>query len=305
MPAASLVFSRLGVQYGVPVSLVMEIAGLQDVAPLPEPIPGCVGGMSYRGYLLPVLDPACLGTDRQAELPERAVILRDGDAVFGLLLDGFVGVDTLDGVGEVAEDGPSHAGRVIAYGGGALVLLSVDALLRLVRERFARQRFPDAADAAADAAQEDAGKTFLCARIEDISFAVPVEHVTEIVEGNDLTPLFGVPSLLRGLINLRGQVVACLDISGELDLGPRPLGERTQFVVLTHEDAELALCVDRVTGIRRLAPTALQRSEAVLGGSAGRVTGFVHEDGDGTLLVMAVPAVFDAPALAPLRAADP
>ncbi len=69
-------------------------------------------------------------------------------------------------------------------------------------------------------------------RIERVLFGIPVEHVIEIIEGYDVTPLFKVPPIVRGLLNLRGQVLACLDISVELGLPPRRLEERNQFVVL-------------------------------------------------------------------------
>lgn len=303
--ASLLIISRLDVQYGVPVAAVLEIADLHELMPLHDPIAGCVGSTSHRGYLVPVFDPCSLGTERRGALSPRLVILRVGGRVFGLLLDAFVRIATLEGGDDGAvPSGNPYAARIIAYGDGALVLLSVEAIAELVGRHFARQRFPggtDEPERAARDATEGGAEIYVSARIESTRFAMPVEHVTEIVEGNDVTPLFNVPPLLRGLINLRGRVLACLDISGELGFPPRPLGERNQFVILGWEGEELALWVDEVTGIRRFSPTDFQRSEPVLGGELGRLAGAIHEGEDGTLLILAVPAVFDAPALAPLR----
>ena len=139
----------------------------------------------------------------------------------------------------------------------------------------------------------------LCARINDVRFAIPIEHVIEIVEGNEVTPLFKVPAIVRGLINLRGQVLACLDISTELGLAPRPLGERNQFVILVEQGVELALCVDKVTGIRRLAADQVQKADMMLAGDMKRLATGMHEGEDDPLLILAVPNVFTAPSLLP------
>lgn len=273
--------------------------------PLHDPIPGCIGNVSHRGYLMPVLDPCSLGTDRSGPVTERFVILRVGDVVFGLLLDSFVRIGSVeDGIGKAVPDGKPYASRLIAYGDGALVLLSVDAVVDLVKRHFVRQQFASPRNEPAQTTRnvpDGAAGIYLSATIESLRFAVPVEHVTEIVEGSDVTPLFNVPPLLRGLMSLRGQVLACIDISGEFGFPLRSLEERNQFVILRRDDAELALCVDKVTGIRHFAQNDFQRSEAVLGGEPGRLTSGVHEGEDGTLLILAVPAVFEVPVLAPYR----
>src|SRR5262249_60634275 len=126
-----------------------------------------------------------------------------------------------------------------------LISLSAAALARLVQRQFDCQQMMTDEEWARvvnrEARVERERRIFLCARVERVLFGIPVEHVIEVIEGYDVTPLFKVPPLVRGLINLRGQVLACLDISGELGLPPRPLDERNQFVVLTHEPPAFAL----------------------------------------------------------------
>ena len=133
---------------------------------------------------------------------------------------------------------------------------------------------------------------------------VEVKRVQEVLRYREMTPVPRAPQAVRGLINLRGQVLACLDISGDLGLPPRPLEERNQFVVLQGESAELALCVDKVTGIRRLPPERIQKGDLILSGEMTRYAAGVLEGEDGALFVLSVAAVFEAPQLQPYRRSE-
>ena len=110
--------------------------------------------------------------------------------------------------------------------------------------------------------------------------------------------------MIRGLINLRGQVLACLDISDDLNLPLRQLEENNQFVVLKSEDAELALCVDKVTGIRRIPVERIQKADLVLSGDLTRYAVGVFEGEEGSLFLLSVAAVFDSPQLEPHRRSE-
>jgi purine-binding chemotaxis protein CheW len=304
------IFAHGGLQYALPVTQVVEIVEMPALLPFHGALPGCLGNVSHREYLLPVFDPTALSSGRTTVLSKTFVVVRHDGAVFGLAMDRFVGVVALDALSESggrAEANGAYVEKACAYRDNALVLLAVAAIVRLVKSHFTNQQLLAGAMGPAvprDAVAQYEGRIFLCARIERVLFGIPVEHVIEIIEGYDVTPLFKVPPIVRGLLNLRGQVLACLDISVELGLPPRQLEERNQFVILKEESAELALCVDKVTGIRRLAPEKFQKADMVLSGEMTRFAAGMHEGEDGTLFVLAVSAVFDAPSLQPYRRSE-
>jgi purine-binding chemotaxis protein CheW len=314
--ATYFVFAHRDLQYALPVLNVLEIVETPALRPFHGALSGCLGNVVHRDHLLPVLDPTALGTSRGiSAAPSRSfVIVTHGDTVFGLALDRFVAVVLLPPAGAERGNGLSAGGNpfveaVRAFRDNALVLLSPAAIARVVARDLVSQRVLDArkggpANPRGPSPAESDRPMFLCARIDGVGLAIPVAQVNEVIEDCDVTPLFRVPSVLRGLINLRGQVLACLDLSGELGLPPRALQERNQFVVLRGDGATLALCVDRVTGIRRLAPEGIRKPDPVLSGGMARYTaGVVGEEG-GALFILSVPAVFEMPALQPYRRQD-
>ena len=95
-------------------------------------------------------------------------------------------------------------------------------------------------------------------------FVVPVENVIEIIEGYEVTPIYGDGNFLRGLINLRGQVLSCLDISKDLSLMPRALDERNKYMVLQENGKDLVLCVDDVLGMMTIDRRSFRNSTEIL-----------------------------------------
>ena len=56
--------------------------------------------------------------------------------------------------------------------------------------------------------------------VGDCILGVEIEHVQEINHQLDLTPVPGAPDSIRGVINLRGDVVTVLDLHRLLGLPP-------------------------------------------------------------------------------------
>ena len=65
---------------------------------------------------------------------------------------------------------------------------------------------------------------------QNINLIIKLDQILEVIEGYKITPFFAVPKILRGLINLRGTVIACLDISEKLGFDLRILDMNTKFM---------------------------------------------------------------------------
>jgi purine-binding chemotaxis protein CheW len=309
------VFLHRELQYALPVSNVLEIVETPALLPSHASIPSCLGNVSHRGQLMPILDPTALGTGRgsASSVSNTFIVVADSGVHFGLAMDRFVAVVPLDGVGpddaHRGHDNP-HVLSVRAFRKNALILLSPSSVAALMRRDFGNQfeiseHDRDLGPRRATSRGEMPQRVYLCARIEHVRFGIPIDQIIEVIEGYDVTSLYKMPPILRGLLNLRGQVLACVDISTELGFPPRTLEERNQFVVLQGDGAVLALCIDRVNGIRRVNPEAVQNADTVLTGGMTRYAEGVVEQEDGTLFLLSVPAVFDSPQLQRCRRQEP
>ena len=82
--------------------------------------------------------------------------------------------------------------------------------------------------------------------VGDLLFGIPVEKVQEVAGFVEMTPVPLAPPKVRGLINLRGQIVTAIDLRNCLDLEGQPVGETPVNVILRMDDGYASLLVDRV-----------------------------------------------------------
>ncbi len=79
-----------------------------------------------------------------------------------------------------------------------------------------------------------------------LTFGIEVDRVQEVIRTQ---PMTGVPlanDVVRGLINLRGQIVTALDLRRRLDLAPRGADEEPMNIVVRTGTGELSLLVDQI-----------------------------------------------------------
>lgn len=112
-------------------------------------------------------------------------------------------------------------------------------------------------------------------------YGIDILTVREIQRGSLVTPARGAHACVRGLVNLRGQVVTVIDPAIRMGFAPRELGARTRLVILktnaelprvlggelrTAED-RVGLCVDRIGDVYDAADAALDPLPPVADGT--------------------------------------
>ncbi len=99
-------------------------------------------------------------------------------------------------------------------------------------------------------------------------FGLDVMHVQEIIRYQELTRVPLAPSIVRGLINLRGQIVTALDLRRRLDLPDRPDDQLPVNVVVQTDDGAVSLLVDEIGDVLELPETDFERPPDTLTGPA-------------------------------------
>jgi purine-binding chemotaxis protein CheW len=105
-------------------------------------------------------------------------------------------------------------------------------------------------------------------------FALETRYVREILHAFDATPVPGAPDFLRSVTDLRGDVLAVMDISGLLNLpGTGPADQRPWLLVLGAERAEFGIIAHAVSEVTRL---RVDRIHPPPGSVAGLARDFVR-----------------------------
>jgi purine-binding chemotaxis protein CheW len=84
-------------------------------------------------------------------------------------------------------------------------------------------------------------------------FGVDVQMVQEVLRYQTQTRVPLAPSVVRGLINLRGQIVTAIDLRRRLGLSPRDQGTLPMNVVVRTQDGAVSLLVDAIGDVVEVA----------------------------------------------------
>jgi purine-binding chemotaxis protein CheW len=82
--------------------------------------------------------------------------------------------------------------------------------------------------------------------LENRFFGVEVEKVQEVIRYQAVTPVPLASPVIRGLINLRGQIVTAIDLRRLLQVGDRTDDSRPINIVVHTRQGTFSLLVDRI-----------------------------------------------------------
>lgn len=82
--------------------------------------------------------------------------------------------------------------------------------------------------------------------VDGLFFGVAVSEVQEVLRYQQLTEVPAAPEAVKGLINLRGQIVTALDLRCRLGLPPRPDDAVPMNVIVRSRGEVVSLLVDDI-----------------------------------------------------------
>ena len=94
-------------------------------------------------------------------------------------------------------------------------------------------------------------------RIGEQCFVAPMGEIAEILHEPRFTLLPGVKPWVKGVANLRGQLLPIMDLCGFFGIELSPLRKQRRVLVLEYKDVFVGLQVDEVLGMQHFDQTEL------------------------------------------------
>ena len=106
--------------------------------------------------------------------------------------------------------------------------------------------------------------------VGDLFLGIEVERVQEVLRDSDITPVPTAPASVRGLINLRGQIVTAIDLGTRFGIADREGGSST-VLVLDAGSSLLSFVVDRAGDVVEVNDESFEKPPDTLKGEARRL----------------------------------
>jgi purine-binding chemotaxis protein CheW len=129
--------------------------------------------------------------------------------------------------------------------------------------------------------------------VDDLLLGIRVEGIQEVLRDTAITPVPMAHPAIRGLINLRGQIVAAIDLRHRLDLPDAEEGAEFTTMVLGTDEEPLALVVDNVGDVVHVASDTFEEPPNTLKGAARQMIEGAHKLERQLLLALNLDQVLD------------
>ena len=127
-------------------------------------------------------------------------------------------------------------------------------------------------------------------------FGIDVLQVQEVIRYQKMTGVPLAPAVVRGLINLRGQIVTAIDLRRRLDLPDRPAGGLPVNVVVRTDDGAVSLLVDEIGDVLEVSEREFERPPETLRGTARELISGAYKLSDRLLLILDIERAVSLPA---------
>lgn len=113
--------------------------------------------------------------------------------------------------------------------------------------------------------------------LEDQFFGVPVQQVQEVIQSQDMTVVPLVSDVVRGLINLRGQIVMAMDLRRRLRIAQRPAEMLPVNVVVRTQEGPISLLVDSIGDVVEVQEDSFEEPPQTLSTEMRQLIAGVHK----------------------------
>jgi len=101
-------------------------------------------------------------------------------------------------------------------------------------------------DLLADQDDQSIDNLYLIFHLDKEDYGISIKNVTEIVGQQNVTRVPNMPDYVKGVINLRGQVIPVIDVRTRFGLPFREYDDRTCSIVINVSSLQFGLIVDLV-----------------------------------------------------------
>lgn len=137
--------------------------------------------------------------------------------------------------------------------------------------------------------EEDSLKDrYLSFRVADEEYGIEIQFVTEIVGIQKISAVPEMPDFIKGVINLRGQVIPVMDVRTRFHMPYREYNERTCVIVVSINEHFVGLVVDAVKEVTSMPESSISEAPRVARSESARYIKGIGKIGDDVKILLDV-----------------
>ncbi|MGD0209745.1 MAG: chemotaxis protein CheW [Desulfomonilia bacterium] len=136
------------------------------------------------------------------------------------------------------------------------------------------------------AAQKEDNTSFITFTLDNEVYAVPIQTIEEIIGLQEISLLPNVPDFIKGVINLRGEIVPIMDLRLKFGLEAKEYTPFTVFLIVRVDERLMGMVVDNVADVLVIEPTKVQKKPAFSAKISTNFIDGVYKDAQEDLVIL-------------------
>lgn len=92
-------------------------------------------------------------------------------------------------------------------------------------------------------------KELVLFNVEEMLCGIDIDHVQEINKNLSFTQVYQAPEYVKGVLNLRGQIVTIIDLRVKFNREPIELNKDMRVIIVNYKDENVGLLVDEINDV--------------------------------------------------------
>ena len=148
-------------------------------------------------------------------------------------------------------------------------------------------------------------RQFISFSVGEEEYGLELLRVKEVIRVREITWLPKAPSFVKGIINLRGDVIPIIDLRDKFGLETREQTAQTRVIVVEVEGRLMGMVVDSASQVVRIPADQIDAPPPVLGGLSQEFITGVGKLEDKLMILLNVDAILTADEKVALSSLDP
>ncbi len=128
--------------------------------------------------------------------------------------------------------------------------------------------------------------SFITFSLAEELYAVPIQMIEEIIGRQEISLLPNVPAYIKGVINLRGDLVPIMDLRGKFGLEEIEEGPLTVYLIVRVDQRIIGMVVDSVSDVLVIDPSRLQKTPVFAAAISTDSIHGVYKDAQGQMVIL-------------------
>ncbi|TDT68583.1 purine-binding chemotaxis protein CheW [Hypnocyclicus thermotrophus] len=117
-------------------------------------------------------------------------------------------------------------------------------------------------------------------------YGVHILQVQEIIKMTEITQLPNTPDFIKGIVNLRGNIVPIMNLRKRFGLTEQKENENAKILILKLEELQFGIIVDEISEVEKVSVSSIEAPPKIVSGVRGEFINGIAKTNDRLLILL-------------------